>query len=70
MNDVKGSVALITGGNKGLGLEIARQLGKQGVRVVIGSRDVGNGESAAGKLKKEGIDARAVKLDVTSAADI
>ncbi|MDB5289773.1 MAG: short chain dehydrogenase, partial [Phycisphaerales bacterium] len=35
MSDYKGSVALITGGNKGLGLEIARQLGKQGVRVVI-----------------------------------
>ncbi|MDB5354840.1 MAG: short-chain dehydrogenase/reductase [Phycisphaerales bacterium] len=70
MSDYKGSVALITGGNKGLGLEIARQLGKQGVRVVIGSRDGGNGEAAAGKLKKEGIDARAVTLDVTSAADI
>jgi NAD(P)-dependent dehydrogenase (short-subunit alcohol dehydrogenase family) len=70
MSDVKGNVALITGGNKGLGLEIARQLGKQGVRVVIGSRDTKNGEAAAAKLKAEGLDARAVKLDVTNAGDI
>lgn len=33
-------VAFITGGNRGIGLETARQLGKQGVKVVIGSRDL------------------------------
>ena len=43
----RNKVALITGANKGLGLEIARQLGKQGITVVIGSRDAGRGEAAA-----------------------
>ena len=36
-------VAFITGGNRGLGFETARQLGKQGIRVVIGSRDLEKG---------------------------
>src|SRR5579863_922460 len=70
MRNFTGSVALITGGNKGLGFEIARQLGKQGVRVVIGSRDPASGEAAAAKLRDEKIDARSVKLDVVNAADV
>jgi NAD(P)-dependent dehydrogenase (short-subunit alcohol dehydrogenase family) len=70
MSSFAGSVALITGGNKGLGLEIARQLGKQGVRVVIGARDPASGESAAAKLRDERIDAGSVKLDVVKAADV
>jgi NAD(P)-dependent dehydrogenase (short-subunit alcohol dehydrogenase family) len=63
-------VALITGANKGIGLEIARQLGKQGITVVIGSRDSGRGEAAAQTLKTEGINAYSVKLEVTNADDI
>ena len=63
-------VALVTGANKGLGLEIARQLGKQGIVVAIGARDVAKGEAAAARLKSEGIDAHAVKLDVMNAEDI
>jgi len=63
-------VALITGANKGIGLEMARQLGAQGITVVIGSRDAGRGEAAAASLKAMGIDAHAVQLDVLSAADI
>lgn len=70
MIDFRGSVALVTGANKGLGLEIARQLGQKGIKVVLGSRDLKNGESAADKLRKEGIDARGVKLDVTRSADV
>jgi NAD(P)-dependent dehydrogenase (short-subunit alcohol dehydrogenase family) len=62
-------VAFITGGNKGLGLETARQLGKLGITVVIGSRDAENGKAAAEKLKAEGIRAEAVRFDVTQAAD-
>jgi NAD(P)-dependent dehydrogenase (short-subunit alcohol dehydrogenase family) len=58
-------VAFITGGNKGLGLEIARQLGKLGHTVVIGARDATKGEEAAAQLKKDGIDAHAVQVDVT-----
>lgn len=63
-------VALITGANKGIGYETARQLGKQGITVIIGARDVAKGEAAAEALKKEGIDARAVKLDVVNSTDI
>ena len=63
-------VALITGANKGLGLEIARQLGKQGVTVVLGARDAGRGQQAAESLKVEGIDAHTVKLEVTNEADV
>jgi NAD(P)-dependent dehydrogenase (short-subunit alcohol dehydrogenase family) len=63
-------VALISGGNKGIGLETARQLGKLGVTVVLGARDLAKGEAAAEELRAEGIDARAVKLDVVDAADI
>lgn len=62
-------VALITGANKGLGFETARQLGKKGITVLVGARDLAKGEAAAGELKKEGIDARAVRLDVDNTAD-
>jgi NAD(P)-dependent dehydrogenase (short-subunit alcohol dehydrogenase family) len=62
--------ALISGANKGIGLETARQLGKQGFTVLLGARDLAKGEKAVEELKKEGIDARAVKLDVVNAADV
>lgn len=57
-------VALVTGANKGIGLETARQLGKLGYAVLVGARDVPKGEGAAKQLRAESIDARAVKLDV------
>jgi short-subunit dehydrogenase len=60
------TVALITGANKGLGLEIARQLGKQGLVVVLGARDQAKGAAAVAELRKQDIDAHAVKLDVTT----
>ena len=63
-------IAFITGANKGLGLEIARQLGAEGVTVVIGSRDAGRGEAAAKGLIAEGIDAHSVKIDVVNSEDI
>jgi NAD(P)-dependent dehydrogenase (short-subunit alcohol dehydrogenase family) len=63
-------VALISGANKGLGLETARQLGKLGYAVLLGSRDALRGEVAARLLREEGIDAKVVKLDVTRQADI
>ncbi|MEO6982012.1 MAG: SDR family oxidoreductase [Edaphobacter sp.] len=62
-------VALITGANKGIGLETARQLGKLGITVLLGSRDLAKGEAAAAELKKNGIEARAVKLDVNDPTD-
>ena len=69
MNTVK-KVALISGANKGIGLETARQLGKQGIAVILGARDLAKGEAAAAELKKEGIDATAMKFDVVNAADV
>lgn len=63
-------VAFITGGNKGIGLETARGLGKLGITVVIGSRDEANGRSAADKLRSEGIEkVEAVRFDVTKPED-
>ncbi len=63
-------VVLITGANKGIGLETARQLGKAGHTVLIGSRDRQRGEAAAKQLSAEGVDAHAVELDVNSPASI
>ena len=62
-------VALITGANRGIGLETARQLGAQGVIVLLAARDLAKAEAAAAGLKKEGIDARAVKLDMNDPTD-
>src|SRR5260370_31539446 len=61
----KGKVAVITGANRGLGLETARELGKTGVRVVLGSRDAKKGEAAAAKLRDDGIAAERLVIDVT-----
>jgi NAD(P)-dependent dehydrogenase (short-subunit alcohol dehydrogenase family) len=58
-------VALITGANKGIGLEIARQLGRKEITVFIGARDDKRGQESANHLRDEGIDARFVQLDVT-----
>ena len=62
--------ALITGANKGIGREIARQLGHKGYSVWLGSRDAERGEKAAADLRKEGVDAHLLPLDVTSDASV
>ena len=66
----KGKVALITGANKGIGFEVARQLGAQGVTALLGARDPQLGEAAANKLKAEGADVQFLELDVTKAESI
>jgi NAD(P)-dependent dehydrogenase (short-subunit alcohol dehydrogenase family) len=63
-------IALISGANKGIGFETARQLGQLGITVLLGARDLTKGEAAAETLKAEGIDARAIQLDVVNSADI
>ncbi|GAA3674580.1 SDR family NAD(P)-dependent oxidoreductase [Nonomuraea antimicrobica] len=57
---------LVTGGNKGLGLEAARRLGELGWTVFLGSRDEGRGRVAADKLAADGAKVILVPLDVTS----
>src|SRR6187549_2031874 len=62
------TVAFITGGNRGLGLETARGLGKQGVTVVIGVRELAKGDVAVQELKQEGIKAEAIVFDALNPA--
>ncbi len=59
--------ALVTGANKGIGLQIAKDLASHGFTVLVGSRNLERGETAA---KSVGADARAVQLDVTNGASI
>jgi NAD(P)-dependent dehydrogenase (short-subunit alcohol dehydrogenase family) len=61
---------LISGANKGLGFETARQLGRMGYKVLMGARDAEKGKAAADKLRGEGLDVVAVKLDVNSQQDV
>lgn len=61
-------IALITGANKGIGFETARQLGKQGITILVGARDETRGTEAAKTLQSEGVDAHFLHLDVNDAA--
>jgi NAD(P)-dependent dehydrogenase (short-subunit alcohol dehydrogenase family) len=63
-------VALVTGGNRGIGLEVCRQLAAAGVTVLLGSRKLQTGIVAATALSAERFDVRAVQLDITNSADI
>ncbi len=63
-------MALVTGANRGLGLEISRQLGTKGMMVLMGARDYEKGKQAAEMLRDEGLDTQAVALDVTDATSI
>ncbi|NLR91188.1 SDR family oxidoreductase [Flammeovirga agarivorans] len=63
-------IALVTGANKGLGFETARQLGAKGIKVLMASRDKSKGETAVEKLKSEGLDVELVQLEVTSNSEI
>lgn len=63
-------IALVTGANKGIGFETARQLGQQGVLVIAAARNKENGIKAVEQLKAQGIDAEFLQLDVDNANDI
>lgn len=62
-------VALITGANKGIGFDVARQLGRAGFIVLLGARDASRGEQAANKLRGEGSDVRFVVADLNRAPE-
>ncbi len=63
-------VAVVTGANKGIGLEIARQLARQHTTVWIGARDDARGKAAAEKLCAEGLDVRPLRIDVSDDASV
>ncbi len=64
MQETAARIGLVTGANKGIGFEIARQIGKAGALVLLGARNAALGEAAGVMLRAEGIDARFVLLDV------
>lgn len=63
-------IALVTGANKGIGLEIARQLAKAGVTVLMGARDLQRGQAAAGELAQAGLAVEAIEVDLNNEATI
>lgn len=63
--------ALITGANRSIGLETAKQLSKQGIFVYLGSRDLAKGNEVIGRLTVEGFEnIKAIEIDVTNADSI
>ncbi len=61
-----GAVALVTGANRGIGREVARQLAQKGYTVLVGARDAGQGEATAAELAEEtGASVSALTLDVS-----
>ena len=68
MKTTKSSVALITGGNRGLGLQTARELGRQEITVVLGVRDLSKAQPAVKALRDEGINPEIIRLDVADAS--
>jgi NAD(P)-dependent dehydrogenase (short-subunit alcohol dehydrogenase family) len=70
MHKSSNSVALITGANKGIGFEIARQIGRTGITVLVGARDKDAGEKAAARLVSEGITAHVIAIDITDRASV
>jgi len=63
-------IAVVTGANRGLGLETVRSLARRGYRVWLTGRDADNVTAAASALSREGLDVRSATLDVTSPSSV
>ena len=63
--DLSGSIAIVTGGNRGIGFAIAEGLAKHGARVVIANTHAEGGRAAVANLKDQGLAAEAVPTDVS-----
>jgi NAD(P)-dependent dehydrogenase (short-subunit alcohol dehydrogenase family) len=63
-------ISLVTGANRGIGLEVCRQLAEKGDVVYLGSRDLDKGQQAAQELKQAGLNVEAIQLDVTDSASV
>ena len=68
--DLKGKTALVTGGSRGLGLQMAHALGEAGARIMLSSRKASDLEEAVADLQAAGIDARWIAADCAIEADI
>jgi NAD(P)-dependent dehydrogenase (short-subunit alcohol dehydrogenase family) len=64
------TIALITGANKGIGLEAARQLAQKGIHVLIGARDATKGQAAAQMLQAEGYKADFIPVEVSNEVSV
>ncbi|NRF68708.1 SDR family oxidoreductase [Aquincola sp. S2] len=67
--NLEGRIALVTGGSRGLGLQIAEALGEAGAKVMLTSRKAGDLEEAAAHLSQRGIDARWIAADAADPDD-
>jgi NAD(P)-dependent dehydrogenase (short-subunit alcohol dehydrogenase family) len=67
---VNGRTALVTGGNRGIGLEVCRQLAQRSLNVVLTARDPSRGTAAAENLARDGLDVRFERLDITDADSV
>lgn len=68
--DLSNRIAIVTGGNQGIGFAIAQGLATAGATVVIANRRADAGQSAAASLQKEGLNAAAIPTDVSSLPSI
>jgi NAD(P)-dependent dehydrogenase (short-subunit alcohol dehydrogenase family) len=68
--DLTGRTALVTGGSRGLGLQIAQALGEAGAKVLLTSRKAADLEEAAGDLQARGIDTRWIAADASEPAQV
>ena len=68
--DLEGKTALVTGGSRGLGLQMAHALGEAGARIMLSSRKADDLEEAVGDLQAAGIDARWIAADLSREEDI
>ena len=68
--DLEGKTALVTGGSRGLGLQLAHALGEAGARVMLSARKEGELEEAVADLQAAGIDARWIAADCAKEEDI
>jgi NAD(P)-dependent dehydrogenase (short-subunit alcohol dehydrogenase family) len=67
---VASQLAIVTGANRGIGLEVSRELAQRGMRVWLTSRDAERGEQAAARLAGQGLDVQARRLDIADPGSV